>query len=155
VTNNGIRFNEAAVNSPRKFAGGNKLEEFLIARFGHVFHRCRQRSLSINPSNSFIFRISAYLFDLLLLLPRKNRYFDIVMKLFSATQSTVPTDLVNKIAFFQYCGRVLPCGLGDGQVIDKDGERGRNRIRTEMANKALNRAQLATSGILSLWWATN
>ena len=34
---------------------------------------------------------------------------------------------MRQIKPFQYCGRVLPCGLGDGQVIDKDGERGRNR----------------------------
>jgi hypothetical protein len=30
-------------------------------------------------------------------------------------------------ASFQYLSLVLPCGLDSGQVIEKDGERGRNR----------------------------
>jgi hypothetical protein len=32
-----------------------------------------------------------------------------------------------QLTLFQYLGKVLPCGLGDGQVLEKSGERGRNR----------------------------
>jgi hypothetical protein len=40
-------------------------------------------------------------------------------------------------------------------AADDNGERGRNRIRSETANKELNRAQLAFLSNASSWRATN
>jgi hypothetical protein len=51
----------------------------------------------------------------------------------------------------------ISVGITSTQVPDNKGNGGESgiRIRAKAANKELNRAQLAISVFVSLWWATN
>src|SRR6266851_7226491 len=49
-----------------------------------------------------------------------------------------PHARMRRYGLFRYCDRMLPCGLGDGQVVEKDGERGRNRTFNLLIKSSLS-----------------